>query len=73
MRWPHNGVLLGTGLWSHISFSWVGPLIAKSWRDILLQPGDAAFLLPPDDHAAALSARFDAAYKATQVRRSVWR
>jgi hypothetical protein len=54
------------GLWSKISFSWVGPLIKSGWAKELDEE-DARFLVPSYDDATALAEGFDAAFAATKV------
>jgi hypothetical protein len=55
------------GLWSRISFSWVGPLIHKGWHSLQLERDDARFLLPQDTDAPQLSQQFEAAYGKLKV------
>jgi hypothetical protein len=55
------------GLWSRISFSWVGPLIHKGWHSLQLERDDARFLLPQDTDAPQLSQQFEAAYSKLKV------
>jgi hypothetical protein len=55
------------GLWSRISFSWVGPLIHKGWHSLQLERDDARFLLPQDTDVPQLSQQFEAAYGKLKV------
>lgn len=56
------------GVWSHISFSWVGPLIHKGWNQLKLDSNDAASLIPHDTDAPQLSDQFEAVYAKLKVR-----
>jgi len=55
------------GVWSHISFSWVTPLIQRGWHSIVFKEDDAQFLMPTSDDASQLAETFEAAYLKNKV------
>jgi hypothetical protein len=63
----HRSAIEAAGLWSKISFSWVGPLISKGWHTLQLKRDDAQFLMPHDTDAPQLSQTFEAAYGKLKV------
>lgn len=64
---PGTSALERAGLWSRISFAWVGPLIDQGWQQLHFQENEARFLMPACDDAAALSAQFEKTYAAVKV------
>lgn len=55
------------GLWSRISFAWVGPLIKQGWLDLKFQEDAARFLMPACDDAPQLSQQFEQSYAQVKV------
>lgn len=55
------------GLWSRISFSWVGPLIKEGWIDLKFEQDGARFLMPAQDDAPQLSEQFEQSYATVKV------
>jgi hypothetical protein len=65
---PHKqSALERAGLWSRISFAWVGPLIRKGWLDLKFQEDAARFLMPVCDDAPQLSQQFEQSYAHVKV------
>ena len=56
---PGTSAIERAGLWSRISFNWVGPLIHKGWHNLKFEQDEARFLMPAHDDAPQLSQRFE--------------
>lgn len=65
---PGTSAYERAGIFSRISFAWVGPLIKKGWLQLKFEENEARFLVPARDDAPQLSTQFEQSYAKVKVR-----